>query len=404
MTNLLQQTWQTLMAHRMKSALAIIAIAWGVISVVVLIALGEGFYRHQTQQLSFLMNNVQVAFPSSTSKAWQGLPARRQISISQEQVEMIKSAGFVEDVSSVYAKWDGSVTNEKGQRLSSNVSGIDSTYFSLMQSKFETGSRHISPSDIHNHTRVAVLGDQIAKMGALTTGNTVKVNGIPFLVIGVLKNEDSGISFGDNRTVFIPQTTYRDLWNTKPWMLLMKPAVGMDAYSFRKNVADFYAKLLHFDPNDRDAIDMPDFSEGASLIKGIFRGIQVFLGASGAMTMAVGALGVANIMFLSVTERTREIGVRLAIGATQKSILNQFILEGLILVAVGTGVGLMFAYSIVTLLSSITLPEWVGIPVITLGSIVWSLLVTLILALMASYFPARRASRLTPVIALSARA
>jgi putative ABC transport system permease protein len=140
------------------------------------------------------------------------------------------------------------------------------------------------------------------------------------------------------------------------------------------------------------------------LIKGIFRGIQVFLGASGAMTMAVGALGVANIMFLSVTERTREIGVRLAIGATQKSILNQFILEGLILVAVGTGVGLMFAYSIVTLLSSITLPEWVGIPVITLGSIVWSLLVTLILALMASYFPARRASRLTPVIALSARA
>lgn len=103
MTNLLQQTWQTLMAHRMKSALAIIAIAWGVISVVVLIALGEGFYRHQTQQLSFLMNNVQVAFPSSTSKAWQGLPARRQISISQEQVEMIKSAGFVEDVSSVYA-------------------------------------------------------------------------------------------------------------------------------------------------------------------------------------------------------------------------------------------------------------------------------------------------------------
>ncbi|GEA20498.1 ABC transporter permease [Vibrio harveyi] len=404
MTNLLQQTWQTLMAHRMKSALAIIAIAWGVISVVVLIALGEGFYRHQTQQLSFLMNNVQVAFPSSTSKAWQGLPARRQISISQEQVEMIKSAGFVEDVSSVYAKWDGSVTNEKGQRLSSNVSGIDSTYFSLMQSKFETGSRHISSSDIHNHTRVAVLGDQIAKMGALTTGNTVKVNGIPFLVIGVLKNEDSGISFGDNRTVFIPQTTYRDLWNTKPWMLLMKPAAGMDAYSFRKNVADFYAKLLHFDPNDRDAIDMPDFSEGASLIKGIFRGIQVFLGASGAMTMAVGALGVANIMFLSVTERTREIGVRLAIGATQKSILNQFILEGLILVAVGTGVGLMFAYSIVTLLSSITLPEWVGIPVITLGSIVWSLLVTLILALMASYFPARRASRLTPVIALSARA
>ncbi|PTC05023.1 ABC transporter substrate-binding protein [Vibrio mediterranei] len=404
MTNLMQQTWQTLLAHRMKSALAIIAIAWGVISVVVLIALGEGFYRHQTQQLSFLMNNVQVAFPSSTSKAWQGLPSRRQITISQEQVERIQNTGFVDTVSSVYAKWDASVTNEKGQNLSSSVNGIDSSYFSLMQSKFEPTSRHISPSDIANHTRVAVLGDQIAKMGGLSIGHTVKLNGIPFLVIGVLKDEDSASFFSDSRTVYIPQTTYRDLWNVKPWMLLMKPIEGMDVHSFRKSVADFYSKLLHFDPTDRDAIDMPDFSEGASMIKGIFRGIQIFLGASGAMTMAVGALGVANIMFLSVTERTREIGVRLAVGATQKSILNQFILEGLILVAVGTALGLAFAFATVMLLNSIALPEWLGTPVVTGGSITWSLLVTLILALMASYFPARRGSRLTPVIALSARA
>ncbi|MCV5940584.1 hypothetical protein OFN64_28275, partial [Escherichia coli] len=106
----------------------------------------------------------------------------------------------------------------------------------------------------------------------------------------------------------------------------------MDASSFRQNIVNFFAKQLHFDPSDKDAVELPDFSEGAAVISGILRGIQIFLGASGAMTMAVGALGVANIMFLSVTERTREIGVRLAIGATQKSILSQFILEGLILV------------------------------------------------------------------------
>lgn len=93
MSSLLQQTWQTLMAHRMKSVLAIIAIAWGVISVVVLIALGEGFYRHQTQSFSFMVNNVQVVFPSSTSKPWQGLASRRQIDIPQEKVDMIKQSG-----------------------------------------------------------------------------------------------------------------------------------------------------------------------------------------------------------------------------------------------------------------------------------------------------------------------
>ncbi|HAS6341796.1 TPA: FtsX-like permease family protein [Vibrio vulnificus] len=404
MSALLQQTWQTLMAHRMKSVLAIIAIAWGVISVVVLIALGEGFYRHQTQQLSFLVNNVQVAFPSSTSKPWHGLPSRRQIQLSQDHVDMITQSGFVKAASSVYAKSDARVTNQRGQNLMSNVSGIDSSYLSLLQLKLMPGSRHLSPSDIRNHSRVAVLGNQIAQMGGIQIGDTLNVNDIPFLIIGITASEDMGISFGESRSVLIPQTTFRDLWNAKPWMIMLKPMDGMDGALFRQAILQFYAKQLHFDPSDKEAINLPDFSEGAALITAIFRGIQVFLGASGAMTMAVGALGVANIMFLSVTERTREIGVRLAIGATQKSILGQFILEGLFLVAVGTALGLLVAYLVVGLLSSIALPDWLGFPVITGDSILWSLLVTLILALLASYFPARRASRLTPVIALSARA
>ncbi|MEJ3601265.1 ABC transporter permease [Vibrio vulnificus] len=404
MSALLQQTWQTLMAHRMKSVLAMIAIAWGVISVVVLIALGEGFYRHQTQQLSFLVNNVQVAFPSSTSKSWHGLSSRRQIQLSQDHVDMIAQSGFVKAASSVYAKSDARVTNQRGQNLMSNVSGIDSSYLSLLQLKLMPGSRHLSPSDIRNHSRVAVLGNQIAQMGGIQIGDTLNVNGIPFLIIGITASEDMGISFGESRSVLIPQTTFRDLWNAKPEMIMLKPMDGMDSASFRQAIVQFYAKQLHFDPSDKEAINLPDFSEGAALITAIFRGIQIFLGASGAMTMAVGALGVANIMFLSVTERTREVGVRLAIGATQKSILSQFILEGLFLVAVGTALGLLVAYLVVGLLSSIALPDWLGFPVITGDSIVWSLLVTLILALLASYFPARRASRLTPVIALSARA
>ncbi len=404
MITLLQQTWQTLLAHRMKSVLAIVAITWGVISVVVLLALGEGFYRHQTQSLSFMVNNVQIAIPSRTSKPWHGLPARRDIIITQDKVEMIKQSGFVQQVSSAYAKRDASVNNFNGQYLSSSVSGIDPSYFPLVQRQLVSGSRNISPSDMSNHSRVAVLGDQIANMGNISIGEQVKVNGIPFLVIGVIKDEDAGINFGDSRNVFIPQTTYLDLWDSQPWMLLLKPIEGMSAASFRQSVAQFFAKQLHFDPLDKEAINLPDFSEGAAMISGIFRGIQIFLGASGAMTMAVGALGVANIMFLSVTERTREIGVRLAIGATQRSILGQFIVEGFVLVALGTSLGLLVAFVVVSLLAGVALPDWIGSPVITPDSIGWSLLVTLVLALLASYFPARRASRLTPVIALSARA
>ncbi len=168
-------------AHRMKSVLAIIAIAWGgVISVVVLIALGEGFYRHQTQSFSFMINNVQVVFPSSTSKPWQGLPSRRQIDIPQEKVDMIKQSGFVQLASSVYAKWDANITNLKGQNLSSTVSGIDTSYFPLMQRKLQSGSRNLSPSDMDNHTRVAVLGDQIAQMGGIQIGDSSKSTAFRF--------------------------------------------------------------------------------------------------------------------------------------------------------------------------------------------------------------------------------
>ena len=404
MVNLFLQTWQTLLAHRMKSALAIIAISWGVLSVVVLMALGEGFYRYQTKSFSFLVNDTQVVFPSSTSKPWQGLPSRREINLEQDKIELIQQAGFVKEASAVYLKWDTSVTNTQGHNIGSMVSGVAPSYFPISQNKLQPGSRNISVTNMANHTRVAVLGDRIAQMGGVDIGDHIKINGIPFYVIGVMVDNEGGISFGESRRVFVPQTTYLDLWNDKPWQLLLKPVEAMDSASFRRNIVNFFAKQMHFDPTDKDAVYLPDFSEGGDVITGIFRGIQIFLTASGAMTMAVGALGVANIMFLSVTERTREIGVRLAIGATQGSIMSQFIIEGLILVTLGAIMGLMASFGTVYLLGSMALPEWIGSPVITFSSIVTALTVTLILAFLASYFPAKRASRLTPVDALSARA
>ncbi|MCG7489124.1 ABC transporter permease [Vibrio sp. Of14-4] len=404
MKTLLLQTWVTIMAHRTKSILAVVAISWGMISVVTLMALGEGFYRKQSQSFAFMINDTQIIFPSRTSKPWQGMPTRREISLSQDNVDQLKHADFVADASAVYAKWDANVSSMMGQQLATGVGGVDSAYFPLMKRKLRLGSRNISPSDIKNHTRVAIIGDQLAQMGGLSVGDDVKVNGIPFRVIGILDDESSGISFGDSRRVFIPQTTYRDLWNDKIWMILAKSAYDAETTYFRKNIITFYAQLLHFDPMDRDALSFLDMSDRSDVIINILRGIQIFLAASGVMTMAVGALGVANILFLSVTERTREIGVRLAVGSTPNTILSQFIFEGLILVAIGTAVGLGLSLGLVGVLSVVPLPEWIGEPAVTPQAILVALLVTFCLAFLASYFPARRASRLTPVVALSAKA
>ncbi|SGZ01835.1 ABC transporter permease [Moritella viscosa] len=405
MTGLLSQTIQTLLAHRLRSLLAVIAIVWGVISVLVLVALGEGFYQTNTKSFALLMSDTQMAFPGQTTKAWQGLPVRRNVSPSESDMREISRQSGVRDISVVYGKWDARVTDSRGRSLPGYVRGIDNQFFELQNQKLVKKSRKINRNDLDNHNRVAVVGWQLADIGNLNVGGTLNVNGIPFVVIGVTEKNESGISFNNAESqAMIPSSTFNDLWKSKPTMLLVSPANAISGVMLRKSLLSFFAKQQHFDPSDKDSIYMPDSGREAIFFKTLLRGIQLFLGASGAMTLAVGALGVANIMFLSVTERTREIGVRLAIGATPNNILGQFLAEGVILVACGTAIGIISSYAIVALLNYIGMPEWLGFPMITLETVWMSLGVITVLALLASYFPARRASKLVPVIALNARA
>lgn len=414
MMALLAQTLQTLLAHRLRSFLAILAIVWGVISVLVLVGLGEGFYQTNTKSFALLMSNTQMAFPEQTTKPWQGLAARRTISPTEDQMRQVfkpsmtnqsRAHSTIRNISVVYGKWDASVTDTQGRSLPGYVSGVDSQFVELRNVKLIQGSRAINRSDLNNHNRVAMVGWQLAQIGHLQIGHSLKVNGVPFVVVAITKKNENGISINNEESqVMIPSSTFNDLWDSKPMMLLVSPSEDVSGVILRKSLLSFFAKQQHFDPSDKDAMYMPDLGRESVFFKKLLRGIQLFLGASGAMTLAVGALGVANIMFLSVTERTREIGVRLAIGATPHNILGQFLVEGGILVAFGTGIGILFSYVIVAGLNYIGMPEWLGVPMITIDAIWSTLAVISVLALLSSYFPARRASNLVPVIALNARA
>lgn len=404
MITLLQQTTQTLLAHRLRSLLAVIAIVWGIVSVLVLVALGEGFYRVNAQSFSLLMSDTQMAFPFQTSKPWQGLPSRRSITITEPEMRQLEHQKDIDNISVVYGKWDATVTDAQGHHLPGYVSGIDQQFMALRNLTLQPGSRNITPNDLKHYQRVAIIGWQLAQMGNLFIGDQVKVNGIPFYIIGITTQSEGGFSMNnESNQVMLPSTTFKNLWDLKPDFLLVSPAEGVSSIVLRNNLQAFFSHQQHFDPTDMSAVNLPDLSDGADFFNALFRGIQAFLGASGAMTLAVGALGVANIMFLSVTERTREIGVRLAVGATPTTILNQFMLEGAMLVTFGTAVGIAFSFLLVFGMNYIGMPEWLGTPVITFTSIGWSLLITAFLALLAAYFPAQRAANLTPVMALSAR-
>ncbi|KPA51975.1 ABC transporter substrate-binding protein [Photobacterium leiognathi subsp. mandapamensis] len=404
MMTLLSQTIQTLLTHRLRSVLAITAIVWGIVSVLVLIALGEGFYRENQRSFSLLINNTQKVFFLSTSKPWQGYPARRKIIVTEGQLSLLSQLPQVERVSIYYSNYQAQVTDSKGYSLKGSIYGVDTGFLPLNNISLTLGSRNISPSDISNNTRVVVLGWRLAQRGNIQLDDNVNINGISFRVIGITKKSEGNGYTEVQRLALIPNSTFNDLWKSNPSEVLVEPANGIDSSTLRNAMQRFFAKKYQFDPSDKQAVRMPDYSRYGDFYNSLLRGIQLFLAASGAMTLAVGALGVANIMFLSVAERTREIGVRLAIGATPTNILTQFLIEGVVLVSVGTIIGLAISAIIIQVLQLFSLPEWLGQPVITATSIAATLIITVVLALLAAFFPARRAAHLTPVIALSARA
>ncbi|AJQ97875.1 ABC transporter permease [Gynuella sunshinyii] len=403
--NLIHQTLVTLYAHRLRSLLALIAIILGIVSVLILVALGEGFYRVNTRSFELLIDNSQTAYPGWTSKPWQGLPARRVISFTDVDWQTLRRHPAVASLSVVYDQSDVSLSNAAGRRLQGYVTGADNDYLDLNQIRLNRGSRPFNQRDQQLHQRVALIGWQLAQTGNLSVGQPLLINSVAFTVVGIIRKSEGGVSFGNNGSqVLIPVTAFRDLWDQSPDSVVVKAADGVPAALLRQQLLDFFARVKNFDPTDQEAINLPDLSSGARFFKTLLRGIQMFLGASGAMTLAVGSLGVANIMFLSVTERTREIGVRLAIGATSGNILGQFLLEGMILVMLGTLSGVAVAFVVVSLLNAVGLPDWLGQPLITSASVWIVLFITALLALLAVYFPARRAAAMTPVRALSARA
>ncbi|KJG58336.1 ABC transporter substrate-binding protein [Photobacterium kishitanii] len=403
MIALLSQTLQTIIAHRLRSSLAIIAIIWGIISVLVLVALGEGFYQVNKQSMSALISNTQTVFMGRTSQPWQGYPARRSLTATQANYEALTTLPQVKHLSIIFNAQKPQITDMAGIKLKAKLSGVDTHYIPLQKIKLISGSRPITASDQHNHTRVVIVGWRLAKQAKLSIGDKIKINAIPFSVIGIAPKSENNFLFSP-KSAIIPSATYSNIWHNNPSEAIIEPQDSVSLAKLRQAIQHYFSHVLQFDPQDTQAITMPDFSHFANTYLALFRGIQLFLAASGAMTLAVGALGVANIMFLSVTERTREIGVRLAIGATPTHILTQFMVEGAVLVIIGTGIGFSLSWLSIKFLAMSQLPQWLGIPTLTSTAIILTLTITAILALLAAFFPARRAANLTPVIALSARA
>jgi putative ABC transport system permease protein len=268
-----------------------------------------------------------------------------------------------------------------------------------------SGGRYINALDIDRRRRVVFLGDKLKEdlfKDEDAVGRTVMIDNTPFLVIGVMqeKAQDSSYSGRDKDKAFVPESTYRGLF-TERYVdnFIFQAKNSADVPDITRRVYEILGRRLKFDPKDKEAIGMWDTTEGEKFFRVFFGVFRAFLGIIGSFTLIVGGIGVSNIMYVVVEERTREIGVKLAVGAKPRFILTQFLIETMTLTAIGGFLGFLITLGVIAVFPA-QLDEYVGTPEVSGVVILTTAALLGVIGLAAGYFPARRASLLDPVVAL----
>jgi len=266
--------------------------------------------------------------------------------------------------------------------------------------------RFINPIDEAKRRRVAFLGSELAKdvFGAEEpVGRTIRLSGSPFLVVGVMveKIQNSNYTGPDENKMFIPASTFRALTGQRYLdnFIFMASEVGLTDAAVAE-VRGILSARHRFHPDDEQAVQVWDTTEGARFLNTFMFAFRLFLGIVGSLTLVVGGIGVSNIMNVVVEERTREIGIKMAIGARPRGVMTQFLFETLVISSVGGAIGLALTAAICAAFASAGLNDFVGDPALTPGIAAVTASLLTVIALISGYFPARTASRLDPVVAM----
>lgn len=403
----LRYFWQDFRKQKKRATLTVAAIVWGTMSILLLLAFGEGLKRQLDKNQRGMGVDILVVWGGQTSMPYEGLPRGRRIRFLPEDVTVIeKSIPEVAAVGAEYSRWGVDIVRGKTV-LSHHICGEYPTYEDMRAHYPLSGGRYINDTDMEQKRRVVFLGHELKQKlfgDEDAVGQTVQIASVPFTVVGVGQNKQQMGMYGgpDIAKSSIPATTFHAMFGQKYLSnLVIQPKSSDLAEHVKSRLYQVLSARAKFDPTDKQALSIWDTIEGRREMQMIMLGMQIFMGIIGGMTLLIAGVGVANIMYVVIKERTKEIGIKMALGAKPRTIQWQFLLEALVICSSGGAAGIFISQLICDLLSLVpraanSSMSWLGNPTISVPIGILTVGIIGTIGIIAGYFPSRKASRLNP--------
>jgi putative ABC transport system permease protein len=406
---LLTEFFSDLKSQKLRTFLTLMAITWGTFAVVILLSFGEGLSNQMIKGMLGAGNRIMMIYGGQTSISHEGLEIGRPIRFVEDDIDLVsRTVPHIESISPQYGRFTS--IGAGSERTNTYMEGVNPD-FEIMRTMYPAaGGRFLNEKDVTYQRRVAFIGNNIAERlygEENPIGQEIFVDQTPFIVVGVMEPKlQTGMNYGpDSDRVIIPYTTFRTMYGHRYLSsILLRPTDAEHQELINSEFRRVMAAKYKFDPADEQAIRMWDFIEAEKMNRQVSMGLQIFMLTIGLFTLIIAGVGVANIMYVVVKERTHEIGVKKAVGARKKHIVGQFIFESMMICIIGGLIGIFIAGSIVTGVQSLQLDDgpgqFLGNPVLSYSTMILTAGILSFIGLIAGVFPAIKAAKVDPVESL----
>jgi putative ABC transport system permease protein len=402
--------YRELRRQRKRIGLTIFALAWGTFSIVILLAFGEGLNRQMKIANQGLGTGIVIVSGGQTSIPYKGLGKGRRILLRREDVDLVRNKVLgIKHISPEGDRYANTLTHGR-KSFTERVIGVYPSFEEMRTYYPQRGSRFLNSIDLMNKRRVVFLGTEIARRlfeNDDPVGKTIMINAIPFLIVGIMQDkiQNSMYNGPDVDKAAIPYSTFQTIYGVEYISrFIYMPEDISRAAAVKDDVYQALAGKHNFDPKDTQALYTWDTIEDEEIFEKIFLGIQIFMGIIGGLTLIVAGVGVTNIMYVSAKKRTKEIGIKMALGAKKRYVLFQFVSEALMIAFIGGALGIALSFLIVNLFKALPLEgdvaDLMAHPVISADIMVLTALILGMIGFLAGVFPARKAASQKPVEAL----